>query len=377
MLNSANSIAVSLPGMVNSFKKTDSALAQLIKVSPDSMATVKEGDLVTAVLIRRTPRAVYFDLGKFGTGVVYGAELLNTKETLKNLKEGDKISAKVVEAENDDGYVELSLAGAEKQKSWQKIRELAEKGEEISVKIVGANTGGLMTELDGLKAFLPVSQLSNTHYPRVDDGDKTKILEELKKFVGQSLQVKVLDVNPRNEKLILSEKEITSQEIKDKLNKYKVGDVVDGIISGVADFGAFIKFADEPDVEGLIHISELDHKLIENPKEIVKVNDAVKAKILEIKDGRVTLSLKALKADPWDKVAEKYKEGTDVEGEVARFNPFGAFISLDSEIQGLIHISELGGTEEMREKLKEGKKYMFHIESVKPAEKRVILKLKK
>ena len=363
--------------MINSFKKTDSALAQVLRTSPDLIGAAKEGDLVTGKLLRRTPRAVYFDLGKLGTGIVYGVELLNAKEVLKSLKEGEPISIKVIDAENEDGYVELSLAGAEKQKSWQMAKEAMEKSEELPVKILAANSGGLMAEVFGLKAFLPVSQLASEHYPRVDDGDKSKILEELKKFIGQEIKMKILDINPRIDKLILSEKEVTSQGLKEKLEKYHVGDVIDGIISGVADFGAFIKFADDTEVEGLIHISELDHKLIENPKEIVKVNDQVKAKILEIKDGRVTLSLKALRADPWEQVAERYQEGAEVEGKVSRFNPFGAFVALDADIQGLIHVSEFGGVEEMKQKLTEGQKYKFVISSVKPQEKRIILKLKK
>lgn len=363
--------------MINSFKKTDSALAQVLRSFPDLIGAAKEGDLVTGKLLRRAPKAIYFDLGKLGTGIVYGVELLNAKGVLKSLKEGDSISVKVVDVENEDGYVELSLAGAEKQKSWQTVKEVMEKGEDFPVKILAANSGGLMAEVFGLKAFLPVSQLSNEHYPRVDDGDKSKILEELKKFIGQEITVKILDINPRTDKLILSEKEVTSQSLKEKLEKYHVGDVIDGIISGVADFGAFIKFSNDPEVEGLIHISELDHKLIENPKEIVKVNDQVKAKILEIKDSRVTLSLKALKADPWDKVAERYQEGAEVEGRVSRFNPFGAFVVLDADIQGLIHVSEFGGVEEMRQKIAEGQKYKFVISSVKPQEKRIILKLKK
>lgn len=363
--------------MLNSLKKTDSAVAQLMKNSPDLAAMVKEGDLVNAQLLRKTPRAVYFDLGKFGTGVVFGMELMNARDVLKNVKEGDAVAAKVVDPENDNGYVELSLAEAGKQKSWQSVKELYEKGEEFGVKVSGANSGGLIADVEGLKAFLPVSQLSNDHYPRVDDGDKAKILEELKKFVGQELKVKILDFNLRTDKLILSERETTVKNVKEKLDKYKSGDVIDGIISGVADFGAFIKFADDPEIEGLIHISELDHKLIENPKEIVKVNDQVKAKILEIKEGRVTLSLKALKADPWLQVESRYQAGKDVQGKVLRFNPFGAFISLDPEIQGLIHVSEFGSVDEMKAKLKEGQSYEFHIDSVKPQEKRITLKLKK
>jgi len=363
--------------MFTGLKKTDSVLSQLMKSSPDLGVMLKEGDLANGTFLKRTPRAVYFDLGRFGTGVVYGAELLNAKEVLKGLKEGDPISAKVVDAENEDGYVELSLAGAEKQRSWQKIKELHEKGEELRIKISGANSGGLMAEVEGLKAFLPVSQLANEHYPRVDDGDKSKILEELKKLVGQELAVKILDFNLRNDKLILSERETTVKNVKEKLEKYKVGEVINGIISGVADFGAFLKFADDPEIEGLVHISELDHRLIENPKDVAKVNDVVQAKILEIKDGRVTLSLKALKADPWEKAGERYQAGTEIQGTVLRFNPFGAFVALDPEIQGLIHVSEFGGVEEMKAKLKEGATYTFHIESVKPQEKRITLKLKK
>ncbi|MDP3729742.1 MAG: S1 RNA-binding domain-containing protein [bacterium] len=357
--------------------KTESAVAQLLKTSPDLFSIVKVGDLVNSTLLKRTPRAVYFDLGKYGTGVVFGAELLHARTILKELMPDTVVSVKVVDVENEDGYIELSLAGAGRQKAWQVVRDLADKGEELQIIVTGANAGGLMADIEGLKAFLPVSQLSSDHYPRVDDGSKEKILEELKKFIGQTVTVKILDINLRTDKLIISEREITNQNVKEKLNKYKAGDIIDGIISGVADFGAFIKFADDPELEGLIHISELDHKLIENPKDVVKVNDQVKAKILDIKDGRVTLSLKALKSDPWQTAEEKYKAGADMEGIVLRFNPFGAFIGLDAEIQGLIHVSEFGSVEEMQKVLQEGKKYTFHIDSVKPLEKRIILKLKK
>ncbi|MEK9170515.1 MAG: S1 RNA-binding domain-containing protein, partial [Patescibacteria group bacterium] len=245
--------------MLNSSKKTESVVARLVKSLPELGAVIKEGELITGKLLRRMPRAVYFDLGKFGTGVVYGVELMNAREAIKNLKEGDEASVKVVEVENDDGYVELSLAGAGRQKAWQVLKDLFEKGEEFSAKITGANSGGLLAEMEGVKAFLPVSQLSNEHYPRVEDGNKSKITEELKKLVGQDLRVKILDLNLRTDKLILSEKEITNQNVKEKLNKYKAGDIIEGMISGVADFGAFIKFVDEPEIEGLIHISEIDH----------------------------------------------------------------------------------------------------------------------
>jgi len=357
--------------------KTESPLKQILKDKSGLFTLVKPGEIVEARLLEKNPRAVYFDVSPFGTGVVYGLELVNAQPILKGLNPGDTIAAKVASIENDDGYVELSLAEAGKQKAWDSVKDIQEKSEVLTVKITGANAGGLMAQVSDLPAFLPVSQLATEHYPRVSDGDREKILEALRKLVGGELQVKIIDVNPRNNKLIISEKEIVSESIKATLDKYKADDVVAGIISGVANFGAFMKFADHPEIEGLIHISELDHRLIENPKEVVNVNDAVTAKITEIKDGRVSLSLKALKPNPWDTAGEKYQAGSAITGKVSRFNPFGAFIALDDDIQGLIHVSEFGGVEEMKNQIEAGKSYPFHIESVKPEEKRIILKLKK
>lgn len=363
--------------MISSAKKPLSVLTQLLKAQPQLNPSLKHGDLVEGVLIEKRRKAAYFDLGRFGTGVVFGIEFLNAHALLKNLKPGSTVSIKVVETENEGGYVELSLTEAGKQKAWQSVKELMEKGDVLTVKIGGANWGGLITQVGELAAFLPVSQLTSEHYPRIDDGNKARIAEELKKFIGQEFKAKIIDVKPRTNKLIISEKEVHESNIKELLNQYQAGQVIDGIISGVADFGAFIRFADNPEIEGLIHISELDHRLIENPKEIVKIGDAVKAKIVEIKGGRVSLSLKALKPDPWQKAEEKYKAGEEIRGVVTRFNPFGAFVALDAELQGLIHVSEFGGLEEMKRQLAVGETYEFRIELVKAPEKRIILKLKK
>lgn len=358
-------------------KKTNSPIANLIKSETDLLSFLKMGDLVEAKLLKKMPRRVYFDLGKFGTGIVYGMELLNAKNLLKDLQPGGIVSAKVVDLDGEEGAVELSLASAHKQKNWQDIKDLSDAGEAIAVKIIGANSGGLVAEIMSIKAFLPVSQLTSAHYPRVLDADKAKILEELKKLVGEELKVKIIDFNPRTNKLIISERGAVEESIKEMVSKYKVGDVIDGIISGIADFGVFVRFADNPAVEGLIHISELDHHLVDHPKEVAEVNQAVRVKIIDIKEGQVSLSLKALKANPWDKVLEKFKEGQEIGGTLYKFNPFGAYISLEDGFHGLLHVSEFGGTEEMKEKLLPGTKYHFLIEAVKPEEKRIILKLKR
>ena len=356
-------------------KKVNSAIAQAMKDEPDLVSFLKEGDLIEAKFLKKAGRTVHFDLGKFGTGVVYGAELINAKSLIKNFKAGDLVTAKIVDLENEDGFIELSLASAHKQKNWQELKELKEKEEVMTVKISGANSGGLIANVSDIKAFLPVSQLSNEHYPRVDNNDRNKILEELRKFTGKELKVKIIDLNPRANKLIISERGATEEDVKKLINQYKVGDIIDGIVSGTADFGIFVRFADNPAIEGLIHISEIDHRLINNPKEVVGVDETIKAKIIEIKDAQVFLSLKALKSDPWENASEKFKEGQEVAGTVYKYNPFGAYINLEHNLQGMIHVAEFGSLDEMKKKLELGKEYKFVIESVKPEEKRIGLKL--
>lgn len=352
-------------------------LANVLKNNPELAAPIKEGDSFEAVLLSKDSQIAFFDIEGRGTGILYGVEMLNAKDILKNIKVGDRCTVTIVLPENDEGHIEVSLIKALWQQNWQEIKKFKESGDTVMAKISSANTGGLLAELCGIKAFIPVSQLSTDHYPHVEDGDKNKILDELKKFVGTELEVKVLDFNPKADKLILSEKEVTGEGVKKSLEKYNVGDVVEVIVSGIADFGVFVRFVDDPNIEGLVHISEIDHKLIDSPKEMVKVNDAIKAKIIEIKDGRVSLSFKALKSNPWDEAEKHFAAEQEVEGVVAKFNPFGALISLGYDLQGLIHISEFESAEKMKEELEVGKKYAFIVTSVKSAEKRIILKLKK
>lgn len=361
---------------LNLVKKNNAPELQMLKIEPGLMPILKTGDLIEATLIESNGRTASFEIPQVGTGILYGVELSNAREILKRIKPGDAVTAKVVTPENEKGFIELSLAQADKQRAWQEVKELKERGEAIQLKITGANTGGLLAGIAGLQAFLPASQLSNEHYPENAEGNRSRILEELKKFIDQELTVKIINVNPRNNKLIISEREIVAENVKELLKKYNPGDVVTGIVSGVANFGAFIRFVDNPEIEGLIHISELSHNLIDHPKEVVQVSDLMKAQIIEIKEGRVSLSGKALQPNPWDKVDERFKEGEVVKGTVYKLNPFGALIKLDPDIAGLIHISEFGSAEELKKNLVPGNSYDFVIESVRPTDKRIILKLK-
>lgn len=363
---------------------------QLLTKSP---VLPKADQIVKGNVIEIGKNTVFVDLGPIGTGVILGREIKENQQTIKHLKPGDEISAMVLEPENENGLVELSLKAANKQTAWEELAELLKSQEQITTKITKANKGGLMVELKGMPGFLPVSQLSYEHYPRVEDGDKTKILSELNKFVGKDMVVKIIDIDPEQQKLIVSEKALEEAKLKEALTNFKVGDVVEGTISGVVDFGAFVRInlpqpqkqseesESEPAkteiLEGLIHISEIDWQLIDDPRKILKIGQKVEAKIIGIEGDRLSLSLKALKKDPWLEIDQKYKKGQIINGQVTKLNPFGAFVQLDSDIHGLIHISEFGNEANMHTELEVGKEYEFKILSIEPKVHKLALALKK
>jgi len=344
-------------------------------INPLSIGATVEGKVVA-----RDRSSLFIDLGILGTGIIYGREFYAVKEVVKNLEVGDKVFAKIVELENDEGYRELSLRDATKEISWGRLKELKDSGQIVTVRVTGVNKGGLLTNLDGIQAFLPVSQLAAEHYPRVADADKTKILKELQKFIGKTLEVKVLDLLAEENKLILSEKAKSEEKTKEVLKNYKKGDIIEGEITGIADFGAFIKFPfpvenENEQIEGLIHISELDWQLVENPAEVVKVGETVKAQIININNNQVFLSLKALKQNPWEEIEKQYKKGDGIKGKVTKFSTFGAFVEIAPKIRGLCHISEFESKEKMEEQLKIGETYDFTVLSIEPKEHRMSLKL--
>lgn len=289
----------------------------------------------------------------------------------------------VLEDENENGLIELSLQAAHREQSWDELKKLMESQETVSAKITSANRGGLMAEVRGISGFLPVSQLSYEHYPRVEDGDKNKILQELNKFVNREMNVRVLDVDASQQKLIVSEKAVDEEKIKNALQQYKIGDLVEGTISGVVDFGAFVRFplpgqenTEKPEmIEGLIHISEIDWQLIEDPRQILNVGQKVTAKIIGLDKDRLSLSLKALKKDPWLEIGQKYAKDQIVQGEVTKINPFGAFVQLDKDFHGLVHVSDFKSFEQMTQELTVGKKYSFKIISIEPQNHKMALSL--
>lgn len=347
-----------------------------MKADPRIFTFLKPGDLADGKVLEKRAKMLLVDLGKHGTGVVYQSEMQNAREMVKNLAVGEAVQAKVVDVDNEEGFVELSLTEAGRQKAWAEIGELREKDEPFMVTITGFNKGGLLADVAGVPAFLPVSQLSAEHYPKSAADNREALTSELQALVGSQVNVRILDAIQRTNKLIISEREAVEVSTRELVKNYQVDQVVEGIVSGVADFGVFIKFTDNPAVEGLVHVSELDWRVIENPKEVVRVDDVVKAKIIDIKDGKISLSMKALREDPWAAAGSRYEDGQTVRGTVYAFMPFGAIINLEGGLQGQLHVSGFASLEDMKKQLSQGKEYSFTVESIRPTERRINLKFK-
>jgi len=245
----------------------------------------------------------------------------------------------------------------------------------LKVKIVEANKGGLLSRYRQIDGFLPVSQLAPENYPRISGGDKSKILEKLKSFIGQEFDVTVMTLNEADNKIIFSEKDVWNRKQKPALDKYRVNMEVDGRITAITNFGVFISFGDG--IEGLIHISELAWQRIDSPSEMYKVGDRIRAEIISIDGAKVFLSAKKLLRDPWLEASAKYQIGQVVRGEILKINPFGLFVKLDEEIHGLAHISQLnlGVKEKISDLFKVNEVRNFSVVSISPSEHRLGLKL--
>lgn len=336
-----------------------------------SLQPPKEGDLVEGKVIMLDRARVYIDLPPFGTGIIYGREYLNAREVIKRTNPGDIIAAKVVDANSKEGYIELSLKEARQALLWGEAEEALKNKTQFELPVKEANKGGLILEWQGIAGFLPASQLKAEHYPRVLDGDKDKILDELRKLVGEKFVVSIISATPKEGKLIFSEKGLDDKEKRDLIAGYQVGAVVEGEVTGMVDFGAFVKL--EEGLEGLVHISEIDWGLVDDPRHFFKVGDKVTVKIIDIKEGKVSLSVKQLKENPWQTAADKYKKGDKVEGVVIKYNKHGALASIEEGIAGLVHVSEFGSEEKLHQNLELGKRYPFSISLFEPKEMRMAL----
>ncbi len=337
-------------------EKKETHMGRLLKETVNPPAV---GDLVEGTVLNVEKAKVFIDLPPYGTGIIYGREYINARDVIKKVSIGDKIAAKVVDVENEEGYIELSLREARQAMIWSEAEAAIRDKKTLELTVKEANKGGLILEWQGIAGFLPASQLKSEHYPRVTDGDKDKIIEELRKLVGEKISVSVISAIPKEGKLIFSEKSPESKDKEKIVGKYTVGDEVVGEITGIVDFGVFVKI--EEGLEGLVHISEIDWALVENPRLLYKVGQKVNVKVIEIKDGKISLSIKALKPNPWVEASKKYKKDDVVKGVVIKFNKHGALASIEEGVAGLVHISEFGTEDKLHANLELGKTYSFKI----------------
>jgi small subunit ribosomal protein S1 len=301
-----------------------------------SVKQLTTGETITGTVLSVKKHEVLIDLGAQGVGLVPRREV----GFGRTLNEGDEVTASIVDSELDNGYSLLSLRKAAKDRGWEEVIAKAEAAEIIDVTPYDANRGGLLVEYEGVRGFLPVSQLSAEHYPRVGSSDKDEILQRLNVLIGKEMKVRILDADRRANKLIFSEKEAIKDGLAERFASLKVGDTVKGVATGVVDFGVFVNVEG---IEGLVHISEISWERVNNPSDYVKVGDSLEAKIISIDKDRLSLSMKQLKKDPWLDEVEAMKPGTKVDGTVTRITPFGAFVQLSPAVEALVHISEMGG----------------------------------
>ncbi len=367
-------------------KKAQSSSEKLALATPETVSEVmekftekltrypEEGDIVEGPVIGIEKTSLYVDLAPFGTGIIFGREFMMTRDIIRKVNIGDTITAKILERENEDGYIELSLKEAHQAIIWNEAEALLKNKTILKVLVKEANKGGLIIDWKGLQGFLPASQLGPEHYPRVEDGDKVKIMEELKRLIGQKISVTILTAVPKEGKLIFTEKGNDQKEREVIVEKYVVGNEVEGVITGIVDFGVFVKI--EEGLEGLVHISELDWGLVEDPRKLFKVGEKVKAKIIEISGGKISLSIKALRANPWINAKDTYKKGDDVKGVIIKYNKYGALASIEEGVAGLVHLSEFGTEENLKNSLELGKTYTFKITHFDPKDQKMALSYK-
>ncbi|MHB1865145.1 MAG: 30S ribosomal protein S1 [Candidatus Saccharimonadales bacterium] len=296
------------------------------------------GDVIEGKIISVKKNEVWVDLGDQGVGIVMRREIGHGQE----MNPGQPITVSVIDPEFEDGQALLSMKRAAKDRGWDEIQRVFDSQEIIEVTAYDANRGGLLVELEGIRGFLPVSQLAAGHYPRVSGADKDEILQKLNALTNVGLRVRILDVNRKDNKLIFSEKEAIKDDMQSRFAELKVGDIVEGTVTGVIDFGAFVNV---DGIEGLIHISEISWERVDNPRSYLKVGDKIKAKIIAIDKDRLSLSLKQTTEDPWLEQVKAFKKGSVVEGKITRITPFGAFVQLSPSVEALVHVSEMSDDE--------------------------------
>lgn len=349
-------------------------MQELLKNSPP-IFHAHPGELVEGTVIFRGKNKLLLDLAGVATGIISGRELRDSLNTFRDLQVGTPVAALVLEEENNEGMVVLSLRMASQQKAWDRFHKMVEDDETMHFTAQEANKGGLLANIDGIRTFLPVSQLAPVNYPRVNNADSTEIISRLSKFIGHTFTVKIITLDEESGKIVVSEREAIAEERSKALEKLTPGDEKEGLVSGIVKFGLFVAF---DGLEGLVHISEIAWGHVKNPAEHAAVGDRVKVKVIGIDGEKLSLSIKQLTKDPWEEIAERYPVGKKVSGTVVRFADYGAFLNLEKDITGLVHLTEIAHEKinDPAEVLKIGQKLEAQVINIDIDERRIGLSIK-
>jgi small subunit ribosomal protein S1 len=340
--------------------------------------SLKYGDVMDGVIMRIDRDEILVDIGSKSEGVVPTREFSSLSSDEKGaLNIGDTILVFVVQPENQEGQAVVSIDRARQEKSWRRLQELYEANEAIQAEVTNYNKGGLLVNLDGVRGFVPASQVSE-----IRGGDDASKQADMAKLIGTKLNLKVIEINRHRNRLILSERQAMQErrdELKEKLiEELKEGEVRHGRVSSICDFGAFV---DIGGADGLVHLSELSWSRVRHPSEVLKVGQEVDVAVLGInpQERKIALSLKRTQAEPWSQVGDKYEVGQLVRGTITQLANFGAFARIEDGIEGLIHVSEL--TDERithpKQVVKEGDELILRIIRIDPQRRRMGLSLRR
>lgn len=349
--------------MMAQVKTNPTTMEALAEELGDSLIPIQQGTTIQATVTSVSRSRIIVDVRGIALGLIPGREF---SSQARDLKPGEELAAYVLVAENDDGYVILSLRRADKERHLASLEELFKNKETAQVLVKDSNRGGLVVEYGNIEGFLPMSQLSSSHQPRGRDRDA------LKPLIDTTLTVKVITFDPKANKIVFSEKAAGDALAEERANELKVGQELAGNVTGVVDFGIFVNIGN---LEGLVHISEISWDRVENLERMFSIGDEVKVQVISIEGGRVSLSIKRLMPDPWQTAIKQFQPGQTVTGTIVRLSPFGAFIEIAQDVVGLMHISEFGARseEELGEKAKAGDTSQFQILSIDTSSRKVAL----
>ena len=352
--------------------KSPETMASLWEELGQTTAPTRENELVDVTILSVAKNRIWVDVAGIALGFIPEREF---SSNAREIKPGDQVMVLVIAPEDEQGNVILSLKRAERERSLYVLKEKFETGQTMSVRVVDANRGGLLVDADGVSGFLPVSQLAPNHYPKVGQSNRDEIQQRLTELIGQPLEVKVITFDKLAGKLIFSEKAAQSEIQEERASQFKMGDKLTARITGVMKFGLFVDLG--AGLDGLVHISEVAWERIQNLEERFKVGEDVEVMVLSVVGGRVSLSIKRLLPNTWVEAVGQYEVGKWVPGTVTRVTPYGAFVKLSDQIDGLAHISQL--SEERisspSDVLETGKEYQFRIMSIEPETHRVGLSM--